>query len=203
MTRGEIDAFLSRLLGRAPVVSTAPDGTADIHTTAKKVRRTLVEIVQAILRGKLDCIGRRDSATGFASVLVNIEQARVATKLEAPPGVPASVLARRMQTSTKNITQLIRLGSLRAITVINPVNRNPLRIIEFSEIERFQKEYISLYHLAQSAGQSMPAINSDLRKKGVTAVDFTGVSTTFYRREDVQSVSGRRRLITDDGTSLT
>jgi hypothetical protein len=77
--RSEVDAFLSRLLGKAALVAAASGGISDISTAAKQARRTLAEVVQAILDGKLSWIGRLDGATGFASVLVNIEQVKIAT----------------------------------------------------------------------------------------------------------------------------
>jgi hypothetical protein len=66
------------------------------------------------------------------------------------------------------------------------VHRCPTRIIEFTEIERFQKEYVSLYHLARSHGQHMPVLKRDLLAKGIRPAEFESVKATFYRRADVE-----------------
>jgi hypothetical protein len=187
--RPELDEFLSRLLASAAPVRTVPAHVAGIAKAARRARCFMAEIVQAILDGKLTWVGRRQGIAGFASVLVDVEEIKTVTRLEDPPGLPVDKTARKvLKTSGPVLAQLIRSGAIKTITAINPVNRCPTRFIRFDEIERFQSEYVSLYHLARSQGLFMPVLKKNLLAKGITPVDFAGVKATFYRRADVDPV---------------
>lgn len=200
--RPELDNFLSRLLANAVTVPTVPDHAADIATAAKRACCSMAEIVQAILDGRLAWIGSLEGVRGFASVLLNIEQVKIATKLEDPPGLPPGTVAREiLKTNVNVVAQLIRAGIISTVAAINPINRCPTKIIEFAEIERFQKEYVSLYQLARSQGQHMPVLKKDLLAKGITPAAFEGVRATFYRRTDVEPAENSERSNTENSMS--
>jgi hypothetical protein len=201
--RSEVDELLSRLCASTVPVTSTPVDAANIATAAKRAYCSMAVIVQAILDCKLAWVGRLESATGFASLLVNIEEVKACTKLDDLPGLPLNAAARQvLKTNYRVLDQLTNIGALKVTSAINPVNRAPTRIIEFAEIERFQSEYVSLYHLARSRGLHMPALKKGLLAKGINPVDFEGVKATFYRRADVETMDGPEQLIAENSDSV-
>ncbi|MDA9509431.1 hypothetical protein XI09_33305 [Bradyrhizobium sp. CCBAU 11386] len=183
--RPELDHFLSRLLSRAVAVKVKPDRAVGIAEARRCARCTTVEIVRGILDGKLAWVGSLAGFEGLASVLLDIKQVKAATKLGDMPGLTPAVVGREIL-KTHSIKQLIRSGIIKTVDAVNPLNRHPTKIIEFAEIERFRKEYVSLYLLAQAQGQCMATFKKALRAKGISPVAFDGVEATFYRRADVE-----------------
>ncbi len=201
--RSELDDFLSRLLAKAAPVATAPARAADIAIAAKRACCSMAEIVRAILDGTLAWVGRLQGLAGFGSVLVDVEQVKAATKLEDPPGLPPATAAREVLRMNVNaIAQLIECGAIKTVTAINSLNRCPMRIIEFVEIERFQKQYVSLFHLARSQGLHMPALKRDLLARGIRPAEFEGVKVTFYRRSDLEPLNGPKQQSMANATSI-
>lgn len=185
--RAELDDFLSRLLAKATPVSRVPDGAADIPLAARCACCSMTEILHAIMNGTLVWVGRLKGVRGFASVLVDIEQVKAVTKLEELAGLPLQTVARKiLKTTMKVIAQLVKSGVIQAKTAINPLNRCPTQIIEFTEIERFQQTYISLYNLARRERMHMATLKKALLAEDINPVNFKGVSATFYRCIDVK-----------------
>jgi hypothetical protein len=74
----DLDAFLGELTAGAKSVDRPPAGVADIPTTARKVRCSAADIVRLILARKLAWVGLQRGVDGYLSVLVNIDEVKLA-----------------------------------------------------------------------------------------------------------------------------
>jgi isopropylmalate/homocitrate/citramalate synthase len=80
---------------------------------------------------------------------------------------------------------LIKQGHIATVRTTNPVNRCPQDVVMPSELERFQKEYVSLYTLAKEQGLHFRAVKKKLEAADVKpAFDPEQVGATFYRWAD-------------------
>jgi hypothetical protein len=70
-------------------------------------------------------------------------------------------------------------------SVINPVNRCLTVVVPVEEVERFRKQYVSLFALAKQ-GRHFLKVKQGLDAAGVKpALDPAKVGATFYRRRGV------------------
>jgi hypothetical protein len=68
----------------------------------------------------------------------------------------------------------------------NPVNRCPEQIISHEEMDRFCREYVSLFLLAEERGKHLRRALKDLNAQGINpALDPNEIGARFYARRDV------------------
>jgi hypothetical protein len=80
---------------------------------------------------------------------------------------------------------LIKHGHLKTVSTINPINRCPQVVVMPAEVERFRREYVSLFALAKQQGRHFRKLKQEMDDAGVAAAfDVNKIGATFYRRED-------------------
>lgn len=179
----DLDQFLARLLAGAVPVETVGPGQADIPTAAKAACCSSVEVVQAVLDGRLTRKAQLAGERGYMAVLVDLEEIRALVRGADLGGLGSQALAERLRVADKVTRKLIASGHLRTVTAINPVNRCPVAIVPIEEIERFEAEFVSLFALAKQRGAHFRAVKKELDAAGVKpAFDPEEVGATFYRR---------------------
>ena len=100
-------------------------------------------------------------------------------------GFTGKALQDRLQTADRVIRKLIAGGHLKTGTVINPINRCPTVIVTDEEVERFEREFVSLFVLAKQQGRHFRVVKKGLEAAGVKpAMDPETVGATFYRRSN-------------------
>jgi hypothetical protein len=183
--RAELDEFLARLLKNAKEISTFSDPVHDLPSAAKRACCSSAEIVKLILDERLQWVGRRTGQTGFLCVLVDTNEVKAKTALDAPNGMPLNIAAKEvLKTNWRVMSQLVASGAIQTTTVTNPVNRCPQCIIPFSELQRFQRTYVSLHRLGIERGLHMRTVLKELNASGILpAAELNHVGATFYRRE--------------------
>lgn len=185
----DLDEFLSRLLDGAAPVRAAGLGQADIPAAAKKACCSAAEIVRAILDGRLKRKGRLVGARGYMSVLVDVEEVRALVRGTDPGGLVGRPLAKRLGVADKVVAKLIAGAHLKTVIVVHPINRCPTAIVPTAEVERFEREFVSLFGLAKQLGRHFRAVKKALEAAGVEpAVDPEKVGATFYRRKDLSGI---------------
>lgn len=187
--RPELDDFLSSLLEHAVPVKTIPSGVTNILAATRRACCSITDIVQLILDRKLAWLGHHRKSAGLASVLVKLDEVKMATRLEEPPGLSLRAAEEALQIRDVDLAQFIRAGIINTFTATNPVNRCQTRFISMDEIERFKRNFVSLFQLARSQGRGLPAIKQDLFEKGIMPIFLEGLNATFYRRADVELVN--------------
>jgi hypothetical protein len=91
-----------------------------------------------------------------------------------------------MQTSDRVTHALMTQRHLKTVTVINPVNRCPTVIVPAEEVERFEREYVSLFTQAKQQGRLFRKVKKELDAAGIkAALDLKKIGAGFYRRADV------------------
>jgi hypothetical protein len=119
------------------------------------------------------------------SVLVDIEEVRALVRGPDHGGFTSVALKDRLQTTDRVARALMARGHLKTVTVVNPVNRCPTVIVPAKEVERFEREYISLFALARKQKRHHLAVKKKLETAGVKpALDPKKVGATFYRRAE-------------------
>ena len=117
------------------------------------------------------------------SVLVDIEEVRAQVRGPDHGGLTGIEIKDKLSTTAKVAAALIKHGHLATITVVNPVNRCPTVVVPVEEVERFGRQYISLFALARQQGRHFRAVKKELDAAGIEpALDPKKVGATFYRR---------------------
>ena len=89
----------------------------------------------------------------------------------------------RLQIGDRVARALMGQRLLKTVTVVNPVNRCPTVIVQADEVERFEREYVSLFTLAKQQGRHFRKVEIDAA--GIKpALDPEKVGATFYRRSE-------------------
>jgi hypothetical protein len=67
------------------------------------------------------------------------------------------------------------------------VNRCPTVIVPAQEVERFEREYVSLFTLAKQQGRHLRKVKQELDATGIKpALDAEKIGATFYRRAEAR-----------------
>jgi nucleotide-binding universal stress UspA family protein len=120
---------------------------------------------------------------GYMSVLVDVEEVRALVRGPDHGGLTGLEIKDKLSTTAKVAAALIKHGFLKSVTVINPVNRCPTVVVPVEEVERFAREYVSLFALARQQGRHFLAMKKELDAAGITpALDPEKVGATFYRK---------------------
>lgn len=173
--------------GAVPVAAPAT-GQADIPTAAKAACCGSIEIVQAVLDGRLTRKAALAAERGYMSLLVDVEEVRALVRGVDLGGLGSQALADKLRVADKVTRKLIADGHLRTVTAINPVNRCPVVIVPTGEIERFEAEFVSLFTIARQQGRHHMAVKKELAAAGVKpAIERDEVGATFYRRDRITS----------------
>lgn len=181
----DLDDFLRRLLAGTDPVETPTPNQADIPLAAGRCCCSSIQVLGFILDKKLKWVGRHTERRGYMSVLVDVEEVRAMVRGAEKDGFTGLELKEKLSTTAKVVSALIRDGHLKAITVINPVNRCPTVVVPEAEVERFKGEYVALFALARQRGLHHLVTKRALEAKGIKpALDPTKIGATFYRRED-------------------
>ena len=93
--------------------------------------------------------------------------------------------------NSRALNELVTAGGIGTVVERHPVNRAPLRIVPFAEVERFRDTYVSLFQAAAEAGLHHLVLKGRLSAAGVTpAFDPEAFRITLYaRRSVVQALS--------------
>jgi hypothetical protein len=94
----------------------------------------------------------------------------------------------KLSTTSNVAAALIKHGHLTTIIVVNPVNRCPTVVVPVEEVERFGKQYVSLFVLARQQGRHFRKLKQELDAAGIKpAMDPEKIGATFYRRADAMT----------------
>jgi hypothetical protein len=181
----DLDEFLRRLLDGAEVVQRPKAGQVDIPAAAKRACCSAAEIVRFILDKKLKWVGRLAGLDGYLSVLVDLEEIRGLARGAGHGGLTPYQVACTLGVTDRVARALIRLGHIKTVSTINPVNRCPQSVVMPAEVERFQRKYVSLFGLAKERGRHFRKLKQEMDEAGVESVfDVNKIGATFYRRKD-------------------
>lgn len=184
----DLDAFLARLLDGAISVVAAGPTQANVPAAARLACCGSVDVIRAVLDGRLTRKAALAGERGYMSLLVDVEELRAVVRGSDPGGLAAGALAERWQTRPHVVRKLIVAGYLKAVTVINPVNRCPVTIVPTEEVERFEAEFVTLFAIARQQCRHHMAVKKEFTAAGVKpAMNPEKVGATIYRRSDLSA----------------
>lgn len=185
----DLDAFLAALLNGAEPVAAACDGQVAIPQAAKLAFCMSEEIVRLVLDGMLKRKWRLIPERGYMSLLIDIEEVRALVRGPDHGGLTGLQIKDKLSTTAKVAAALIKHGHLKSVTVVNPINRCPTVVVPIAEVERFEREFVSLFALARRRNCHHMAVKKKLDEAGVkSAMDPKKIGATFYRRRDLAAV---------------
>jgi hypothetical protein len=186
----DLDEFLRRLLDGAEEVKKPKAGQVGIPAAAKRANCKAAEIVRFILDKKLKWVGRLTGLEGYLSVLVELEEIRGLVRGEDHGGLTPNQVACAIEAHDRVARALIRLGHIKTVNTINPINRCPQVVVMPAEVARFQRKYVSLFGLAKERRRHFRKLKQEMDEAGAEPVfDAEKVGATFYRREVANKIS--------------
>ena len=154
----------------------------------KHVARMSEEIVRLVLDGKLQRKWRLAGARGYMTLLLDLEEVRTLVRGPNHGGYTTVALSDRLRVADRVSAALIKHGHLKSVTVINPVNRCPTVVVPAAEVERFEREFVSLFAIARQQRRHFMAVKKELQHAGVEPVfNPKKIGATFYRRADLKA----------------
>ncbi|MET4356393.1 hypothetical protein ABIC08_006356 [Bradyrhizobium sp. RT9b] len=125
------------------------------------------------------------------SLLLDLEEVRALVRGPDLSGLTGLQIKDRLSTTAKVASALMRHGHLRTITVISPINRCPTVVVPAGEVERFAREYVSLFAISKQRGRHFMVVKKKLAEAAVEPVfNPKKIGATFYRRADVEDEIG-------------
>jgi len=135
--------------------------------------------------GKLQLKWRLAGERGYMSLLLDLEEVRALVRGPDHGGLTGQAISDRLRVADRVSAALIKHRHLKSITVVNPINRCPTVVVPVREVERFEREYVSLFALARQRVRHFMAVKKELEHAGVEPVfNSRKVGATFYRRAE-------------------
>jgi hypothetical protein len=182
----DLDRFLAALSARAEVLPFHSEPIHRIPGAAKRANCSAMEIVRAILDGKLEWVGQVAGEQGYMSILVNVEKVRNLVRGDHGDKLPLPVVQVALKTSFAVVDALIRTGILPSERAISPINRCPYTAVRAADLDAFRATYGSLQELARERDLHFIGCKKLLTANGVEpAFDKAIVPVTLYRRSDI------------------
>jgi hypothetical protein len=182
----DLDAFLARLLDGAKPAASVRVGQVSIPDAAKMACCGSIEVVKLVLDGKVRRKWKLAGELGYMSLLLDLEEVRALVRGPDLGGLTGLQIKDKLSTTAKVAAALMKHGHLRTITRINPVNRCPTVVVPAQEVERFDREYVSLFAIARQRGRHFMVVKKELQDAAVEPVfNPKKIGATFYRRRDL------------------
>jgi hypothetical protein len=181
--RSDLDAWIARLQGEAPMVDAAPPDTADIVAVGRRSQRSAGEVVKALLDGRLRASARLRDAAPFMSIMVDVKEARTLfhgeIRRDAMMNVAEAVKA--LSSTHYVVVALIDGGHLPA-TKAPAVGSRRLRVdISRSDVAAFAERFISAKQAAAHVGLHSRTVREKLASQGVVpAIELPAFPATFF-----------------------
>lgn len=188
--RDEITAVLDRLRGTAPIVDVTPIELLPLARASKFARVDGVRGSAAmILAGHLKVKAVLRDAPGFAGLLVDPQDIRIARRAQAGGGLTLEQVGRRIKVPTDNIGRIVRKGLLRG--VMSPCGEI---LVKEDALAAFEATYATTGALAREIGTGIRWMREALDQAGIEPVFETRArkTTAVWCRSKVLSDLQRR-----------
>ncbi|MUT27234.1 MULTISPECIES: hypothetical protein [Mesorhizobium] len=181
-----MDELLEKLLEKADPALSGDPAFETLLMAAKRCCCAVMDVVRVVVDGKLARVGRNPAERGFMSVLVDATEVRPHVTGPAYDGYSLRDVEKLLSSGTYAVKALVEKGLLATVTVKNPVTGWMQPIVRKEELERYQREYVSLHALARERGEHFARVKKALVAAGVVPVgDPDELKQTLYRRSDI------------------
>ncbi|UIY45319.1 TniQ family protein [Methylobacterium radiotolerans] len=183
----DLDFFIKQLRsGAVPIVKTDLRRKT-ISAAAKRLRCSSVEIVKLILDKKLCWKGYLPDVPGYFGTLVDVDELHALRNATTCDGLLIKEVAKILKTKEIVIRRLIREGYLTPRTVRDHRVWMPYLVIDYDNIEYFNRTYISFHALRQQFGTNNVSV-ANIMVDVEPAITRSQVGATFYRRDAIQTL---------------
>lgn len=180
----ELDAFTARVTANCVRVKSVA-GRVDIWEAALKTCRQPVDIIAAILDGRIARTYRAVSVVKIRYLLVELDDVRAAVQQNAGL-LSAEDCAQILKIAVGTMRKLMRAGHIDSVMAPNPVNLRPQLSASPEVVKAFDEEYICLYRLKTEYRSNSEYIAKTLLKVGVMPAFPTECGVTVYRRKSIR-----------------
>ena len=179
----ELDAFLDRLLSRATPRQADELSFRSIPAAAKHASCSAMEIVRLIIDGTLSQVRYQPDRQGYLSIEVDPDEVKPLVRGRDHGHLTLREVERKLSASTPVVKALADRGHLPSRIALNPVTRNPQRVVPKDEFDRFVGKFASLHMLSKETTMNISTVAGLLRDAGIKpAFDPNSVHATFYER---------------------
>ncbi|PZQ87218.1 MAG: hypothetical protein DI534_14955 [Leifsonia xyli] len=185
-SRRALDKFLADLTNGAEMVEVPTPEMATISAASKRAKvRSSMDIVRMILKKEI-WWGQVAGSRGYAGIVVNVDEIKRNTRATQVDGLPEHKVIKELKSSYHVVKALISKGVLSTITVKNPENLCPLKIVPNADLKRFRETYVALFELSAIRQVHPRTLSKQLAAEGVKpALSKNEFKATFYLRKDV------------------
>ena len=187
-SKSALDQFLNDLTGGAETVQEIGAEMATISAAAKRAKvRSSMDIVRMILKKEI-WRGQIAGTRGYAGIVVIVDDVKRNAQTIEVDGLPAHKVIKELKSSYHVVRALITKGVLPTITVTNPENLCPFKIVPTADLERFRTTYVTLFELSAIRQVHPKTLSKQLADEGVKpALSKEDFKATFYLRRDVSA----------------
>lgn len=188
----DADAFLSRLLARASLVTEADKGMSDVVAASEIARWPVLDIVKAIMAGLLSKVQVVDQNLKFKGILVDPSEVKeVLLREKSGDGIGAVEAARRLNMSAANLNFLAKLTDVAGKPYVQEhfmenSKGAKMRFFSAEDIAAFLRDHISLKDYAESLMFSSQVMRMKLEGRGIKPIiKEYGLGRLYYRKADL------------------
>jgi hypothetical protein len=174
--------------------------TVSLAAACRMSVRDTSEILRTVIRGGLrtatvppDCDRRVDKIRfdRFEISEVFLRPAQTFDEVEGLKVLRQRETAGYLSVKGPTVPYLIKLGLLETIAVENPVNRRKQLVVTRASIDKFKREYISVFDVAQHYDTHTNVVLEAFRRVGIAPIyDECGSTVSrFFRRSDIDEVA--------------
>lgn len=187
--RSDLEGWIARLQGEAPIVDAAPPDAADIVEVGKRTQRSAGDVVKALLDGRLRAAARVTGAAPFMSILVDVPTARSVfhAEIRRDAMMTTAEAVKALSSTHYVLVALIEGGHLPA-TRAPAVGGRRLRVdIARADVSAFAEQFISAKQAAAHVGLHSRTVREKLAGEGIVpAIKLPAFPASFfYLREQV------------------
>jgi hypothetical protein len=185
--RAQLDEFLRKLSAEATMARTG-DGRKHVsiaQIAQYDLRCTAPRMVDIILSGKLQWIGRAPDVRGYAGIIVDYEEVRGLLDVNSRARIAKSTWIKEFGSNERLVNVAIKAMGIKLIHEVSPISNQMVQYVATAEIERIRREFISLRDVAREGRQHWRSAMIRLDKLGIRPIPADSPKLLIYRRSDL------------------
>ena len=152
--------------------------------TCVRAKCSLTRLLELISDRKI-WVGRRPDRSGLASLLVNVDEVRLAVATPTKDGLSIIEAGSALQIDPNVLRKLADRMVIETFKIRDPKTGALGLRVTHSELARFSSTYVSIFQLSRTLRRQVRALRVDLANKGVREAEETVGLGTFYRRSEL------------------
>jgi hypothetical protein len=149
----------------------------------------LTEILALALAGKLEYFVRMPGGHGLQALRFDVDEIRSIIRGSPLTDLTAERLSEVLKTSDRVVKALISHEVLSVRTVINPMNRCPVKVVPRDEVESFRQTHCTIFDLMRETGVHFLVAKQKIKAAKINPqLESERFFVDFYRRSDLAGI---------------